>query len=433
MKTITFDWSACGIPEAQIQTLLKQTEPEFARIQRAATTGYEDARASLNLCQDKTMLRNVRAMVAEKKRLKPSALLHIGIGGSNLGVIAIQEALLGRVLPKGMQILYADTVDSPSTSRIAAALEARLRRGEKIIIHLVSKSGSTTESIANFALYARLLKRYDKHYQSSIVITSDDDSKLTEYAHTQGYACLSIPKKVGGRYSALSPVGLFPLGLLGIPIDELLAGAAHMRNQCLKSLDNPAARSAVFQYAQDIQGRVISDLFLFSSDLESLGKWYSQMLAESIGKEYDTSGKKVNVGITPTVSIGSTDLHSIGQLFLGGPKDEITTFVHAMKQKPAVSIPKDTALEQLVPHVTGKRVQTIMDAIYGGVMVAFKQHERPYVQVHLPEVSAHVLGQFMQWKMMEIMYLGSLFNVNPYDQPNVEAYKTETKKILAGQ
>ena len=153
-------------------------------------------------------------------------------------------------------------------------------------------------------------------------------------------------------------------------------------------------------------------------------------MGESIGKEYNRNGVRIHNGITPTVSIGSTDLHSMAQLYLGGPYDKFTTFVRVEHPTSTVMIPTLPEYESLVRGIQGRSLHEIMLAILEGVQSAFRKDARPFVEVTLPDKTPGSIGQFMQFKMMEMMFLGTLCGVNAFDQPSVEAYKQETRLIL---
>ena len=187
--------------------------------------------------------------------------------------------------------------------------------------------------------------------------------------------------------------------------------------------------SAAVLFENFRMGKTINDNFIFHPELESLGKWYRQLLGESIGKEHDRDMKVVRIGITPTVSIGSTDLHSVGQLYLGGPEDKLTTFISAEFNKRGNAITPEV-FAGAEEGIAGKKPADVAEAILKGVKIAYEKKGLPFMEVLLPDITPASLGAFMQWKMMEMMYLGELFNVNPFDQPNVESYKTETKSIL---
>lgn len=435
MKEIKFSSHYSLISDKDLSKYQPKLHEEITRMSTALKTPNQDDRASLNLPHDQESLEKIKTAITEKQKISPEYLIVVGIGGSNLGTVAVQEALLGRLYNQTgstPKIVYADTVDSDTLHRIIALIEPVLQNGGNVLLNAVSKSGGTTETIANFQVLLEVIKKYSKDYQESIVITTGKNSKFWKFAEKQNYSILEIPKKVGGRYSVFSAVGLFPLGILGIDIDNLLNGASQMIQRCLLgTLDNnPAALSASLIYAHHQQGKNIHDLFLFDPDLESLGKWYRQLMGESIGKEYDLNGTRVHNGITPTVSIGSTDLHSMAQLYLGGPYDKFTTFVRVEQTNATVQIPALPGGDVLVQGIQGKTLDDIMQAILQGVEKAFQKDKRPYTEVTLPDKSAHSLGQFLQFKMMEMMFLGALCQVNPFDQPNVEAYKQETRSIL---
>ncbi|MFO0780969.1 MAG: hypothetical protein U0519_03745 [Candidatus Gracilibacteria bacterium] len=242
---------------------------------------------------------------------------------------------------------------------------------------------------------------------------------------------ITAPGKCG-RHSVLSPVGLFPLAAAGIDIENLCEGAAVMRKNCIENdqEENPAMVSASVLFLNAKEGKTINDNFFFAPQLESLGKWYRQLMGESIGKETDREGQTVHCGITPTVSLGSTDLHSVGQLYLGGPLDKITTFVWARNVANPMAVPTEQVTEGLVDNLKNQSAGNIMAAILEGTKTAYSKKKLPYMEVVLPEISAFALGEYLQYKMIEMMYLGKLFNVNTFDQPNVELYKIETRKIL---
>jgi len=235
---------------------------------------------------------------------------------------------------------------------------------------------------------------------------------------------------------------MFPLLLAGFDIDALIAGARKMRDICLLSdvVKNPALLSSTLLYlhstiaGQDEKQSIsINDNFFFNPQLESLGKWYRQLMGESIGKRMDTSGNIVRAGLTPTVSIGSTDLHSIAQLYLGGPLDKFTSFVYAPESINIARVPAESVFPLLAKAYADKDFSEIMNAIFSGTKEAYRKNKLPFMEVILPEISEEILGQYLQWKMMEMMFLAKLLNVNAFDQPRVEDYKKETRRFLGSE
>lgn len=438
MNPIRFNFEKSLISSEQIEQVEDKLISEIKKMNQATKKGYEDDRASINLPVDSATVQQVLDVVNRKKDLNPNYIVVVGIGGSNLGTIAVFEAILGKkhnLKHHWKKILFADTVDSDLLNDIKEIVEPVLKNNGNILLNVVSKSGSTTETIANFEVLLSLLQKYADKTQDFVVITTDHDSKLWHLAKEKGYDVLQIPKKVGGRFSVFSAVGLFPLALIGVDITRLLDGAKMMRSCCLSEniKDNPAARAAAISFFHYSNKKNIHDLFLFSDDLESVGKWYRQLFAESLGKEFNINDDRVFTGFTPTFSIGSTDLHSMAQLYLGGPFDKFTTFVHVENNKQKINLPKLKDYDQLVSGIQGKNMKTIMNAIYEGVKTAFVKGNRPFVEVVLPDKSEESIGQFLQFQMMQTMLLGNLLEVNTFDQPNVESYKKETRSLLTSK
>jgi glucose-6-phosphate isomerase len=392
---------------------------------------YDAPESSINLPGDDALLIEVRGMVAKKITANLKYNIVIGIGGSNLGTKAVYDALFSARDMAGAEqapkLLFAETTD-PEVLTALCSLITNLESSDEIILTLISKSGGTTETIANFEILMQpLMTKFDDALSRVVAIT-DEGSKLWQSAQEKGIACIALPTTVGGRYSVFSAVGLFPLASVGVDIAALRQGAHDLLSQCMQGEDKALQSAAVLAESYRA-GYSINDNFFFHPELESLGKWYRQLMGESVGKEQSLTGETVHTGITPTVSLGSTDLHSVGQLYLGGPKDKLTTFVSA-KPVSAVPVPSDRVLPDLVPMIDGKSAEAIMTAILEGVQIAYQKAELPYMEVVLEGINETSIGAYLQCKMLEMMYLGQLLNVNSFDQPNVEAYKIETKRVL---
>lgn len=437
MNDTTFIYKdTCGITQQEIAQVSTQLLPEVERISRIRNTGYNSDYASINAPLDHLTITLVQEVINQKKKLKPSMLIVIGIGGSSLGTAAVHQALYGS-LPNHqaeMLIFYADTIDPDYIQPLIIRMEQELRADNIVLLNVVSKSGNTTETIVNFEIFLNLLKQYKKNtYNEYVVVTSDQDSLLWRLAVQEHFTCLEIPKKIGGRYSVFSPVGLFPLGMTGVDIHALCAGASQALANALDTdiTHNIPALSAIILYLQYKKGRTIHDTFLFSADLAGFGAWYRQLMAESIGKEFDNTGKRVTIDMTPTTTIGPNDLHSVAQLYLAGAQTTITTFISVAKNKSDIMVPVIPAFEPLVANVQGKSLSSILNAIEQGVRQTYQERDKPFIQITLAEKKPVYIGQLLQYKMMEIMYLGFLLEINPFDQPQVELYKNKTGKILA--
>jgi glucose-6-phosphate isomerase len=435
MKGADFSFKNAGISTHNIHAAAPILSGVVSHLVKIKDKGYGDWSSSINLPSDNAMHSQVKKL--SKKYSKATLIVVVGIGGSNLGTMAVYDAIKGKYASfyEDKMVLFADTVDSDSLDHFCSAMKEHAEGGFKTLLCFVTKSGGTTETVANFEVLYQTLKKHQKGDEWVVAIT-DKGSKLWDLAAQKRWDTLEIPKYVGGRYSVFSPVGLFPLAVAGIHIDSLLKGAKNMRNECLEEniSKNPAALSAITiatHYRHHHKN--IHDTFLFANDLENIGKWYRQLMGESIGKEHDLEGKKVNRGITPTVSIGSTDLHSMAQLYLGGPHDKFTTFITLKSFNTNLKVPNMKEYDALVPSIQGKSMAQLMGAIEKGVKTAFAKDKRPFIEVILAEKSEEAVGALLQFKMMEMIFLGKLLNVNPFDQPNVEDYKIVTKQILEGK
>jgi len=430
MEALKFNYrGTCGISTDEILRESKRLEKVLSFANEATKTGYATDFASINVPSDKTFLEGSKKLAERFKDVK--LIVVVGIGGSNLGTVAVQQAIQGKITSSKTKILYADTVDSDYIANIITVMERELKAGNEIVLNCITKSGTTVETIANFLILLNVLKKYKRDYNEYVVVTTDKHSKFYFVAKKEEFHILELPVKVGGRYSAFTHVGLFPLALIGVSVNRLIEGAKSIKRVCLSTniLKNPAALSALIMFLQYRRGKNIANLFLFSNELEGVGKWYRQLMGESIGKERDFLGRLINAGLTPTIAIGSTDLHSMVQLYLGGPNDKITTFITLKNVKNKLAVPKHKDYMHLA-RVQGKNLSFIMNAISGGAKKAYLNKHLPYMDIELTERSEYCIGQIMQMKMFEMIYLGYLLNVNPFDQPNVEEYKEETRKLL---
>ncbi|MFC1622048.1 hypothetical protein ACFL13_01550 [Patescibacteria group bacterium] len=412
------------VSEAEFEEESKRLEEYILKLRKVAEEeNYSSNESSINLPFDEGALKNVINLHKELITPKLKYVLDIGIGGSSLGTRAVYDAFYGHfdtIEPlRYPKMIFADTDNPPYLAKLKYFLKSHIYYPEEIIINAISKSGTTAETIANLGILAGDLP----FAKERLVVTTERDTELHKAAESLGIKTLEIPKKVGGRFSVFSSVGLFPLACAGVDLPDLLQGAMEARKVGLQkdTSKNPAAQSAIVTFINYKKGKLINDSFFFNPELESLGKWYRQLLAESIGKD----GK----GTTPTVSLGSVDLHSMVQLYLGGIKDKYFTFISTEDVTEGVVVPKNPILDVL-HNLEGKSAKEIMDAILQGVKRAFSARKIPFSEVILKNLSAKSLGFFMQLKMIEMMYLGHLFGVNTFNQPDVEDYKTEVRKIL---
>lgn len=433
MSLLSISYTQSGVSPQAAQAILDTVPPIFQASSVSPIIRYLSHRDFINLPFDADNLASVQELATRVRALNPRAFFLLGIGGSNLGAVAIIQALKGKLYNQcdpDIEFYCADTVDSDMLWDLVRIFEAHCERGHEIIINVVSKSGTTIETAANLHLFLGLLKRYKGPlYYNYVVITTDQGSPLWYLAQQHKFPCLTIPAVVGGRFSVLSAVGLFPLAVLGIDINALCEGARTI-NSFLTTHDletNHALNSAIILAHHYAQGLVIHNTFFFSLDFELLGGWYRQLVAESLGK---SNKQGMRIGIVPLISLASIDLHSVGQLYFGGPHTIVTTFVSVARPSSDLEIDGLGDVSEYMPQVQQKTCAQIMRAILLGTQSAYKLSALPYIAIELPEKNAYYMGQLLQLYMMQVVYLAHILDVNPFDQPAVELYKQETRKML---
>ncbi len=429
---LTLDTTHGGVAPHALATTMTSLDAYRRHIARVATADtLEDPECSVALPRLFTQFSHNDFV----KSLKNEALRYvvvIGIGGSNLGTMAVYDALFGRLdalRERSPKMLFLDTVSETALRDVSSAL-LRCNRAEEFCVVIISKSGTTTESIANADALCSTLAAKWSNVTSRFIAITDEGSKLWHRANEHSMPVVAIPKNVGGRYSVFSPVGLLPLALVGVDVDELQNGAQRAVRACTAQGETNIALTSAAHIFLHYQNEIkIHNTFVFDPDLESLGKWYRQLMAESIGKEHDMEGNAVHCGITPIVSVGSTDLHSMAQLYLGGPADKFTNFITRSGKGQVWN--RESPFSHIVENLEGKSFGTIMYAILNGVQSAYEEQGRPYISIELPDQSPATLGYYMQMRMIEMMYLAKLLNTNAFDQPAVELYKKVTRQLLS--
>jgi glucose-6-phosphate isomerase len=423
MKTmINLNYGDSLIGQNLINEIIIQLKPEMEHIKGELHNNYNSAYGFINLAFDEKLNRSVTELSQKKRNLNPTTLFIIGIGGSSLGIKAVHEALAG-IFYNEVSVshcYFVDTIADSYTQQLLIILEKILLQGEMVLIIVISKSGTTTETLTNAAFFLELMIKYRPHsLHDSIICITDENSPLLHRAQQHNFSIIALPAAIGGRFSVFSPVGLFPLSLLGYDINAICRGAQKVfENFPSNDYAQQAAQMAALIFINYQKGKNILDTFVFNPSLESLGAWYRQLVGESLGK----NGK----GMTPTVSVGTQDLHSVTQLYLGGPEDKFTIFIHNEAQE-TLLIPTNLFSKDYTPTISVARLH---NAIFQGVQAAYKAKERSFVSWDLNILTEERLGLFLSMRMLEIVYVGFLLGINPFNQPEVELYKEQTRKVL---
>ncbi len=419
-----------GISKEQLESLAKQTTALIPKIKEEISGSK--TRYGL-LPYDQQTPKAVKKLARQFKN-RCENLVVLGIGGSSLGNIAIQTALkpymhnLNDNQRKGPRLFVFDNIDP---SQFGSFLEYITPRLSKTIFNVISKSGETAETAAQFLIIRKMLldKLGPKSLKSHIVATTDPQKgALRKIANENQLPTLEVPEGVGGRFSILSAVGLFSAAMCGINIEQLLAGARDMDKR-VSSEDfykNPAAINAAINYHFYNRGKRISVMMPYSYHLRDLADWYRQLWAESLGKAYAMDGSKVHIGPTPVKALGATDQHSQVQLYREGPNDKIFTFLEVQKHGRKLKIPPPPACAPELDYLARKDMGELLNAEKKATEYALLQNQRPCLTVIFPEVNAYTVGQFIYLYEVTTSFAGALFGINTYDQPAVELGKKAT-------
>ncbi|MFA5478470.1 MAG: glucose-6-phosphate isomerase [Candidatus Muiribacteriota bacterium] len=355
----------------------------------------------------------------------------IGIGGSSLGNMAVNSAINGVYYNEKKKntpnIYFADNVDPEKLNDIMEILNP-----EDTVFNVITKSGSTAETMANFMILYNFLKEKapDKINENLIITTDRKNGNLKKIADELGIDNFVIPENVGGRFSVLSPVGLISAAFTGVDIKSMLEGARDMDKIC--SLDNveknPAYMAALIHYMFYRDKNVnINILMPYSENLCHIADWFRQLWAESLGKVTE-DGK--NVGITPEKSVGAIDQHSQVQLYVEGPFDKLVTFIEVGKFRKEIKIPEVFNHIEGLNYLAGQNLSKLLNSEKKATEIALCEAKRPNETIFIPEINPYYVGQI--FFMFEVMtaFAGELFEIDAFDQPGVEAGKIATYALM---
>lgn len=279
------------IDEEKLRATGKFLLPALTALRAATKKGYVDECSSINFPVDTKTVRAVKAFAAKHRAV--DLLIVVGIGGANLGPLAVEEALLGKLHNETgkPRVYFADTVDTAKIHRLNVILAEALRRNQRVLLNVISSSGTTTETIANFAVLFATMQAYEEN--AVVVVTTKRSSPLWKLATREGFETFVVPETVGDRYAIMSPVGLFPLAVLGVDVEELLQGAAAMREKCLSMdvLENPAAVGAIIQYLHHKGGVISPSSFSSPPILSPSGSGGGSFLRRVVGRSMIVRGR----------------------------------------------------------------------------------------------------------------------------------------------
>ena len=368
---------------------------------------------------------------ADAKRIREisEVFVVIGIGGSYLGARAVIDALSNsfgvfNAQHKNPFVIYAG--NNISEDYHAELLDLLDKKDYSVAV--ISKSGTTTEPAIAFRLIKNHIeKKYGKEKAKERIIAITDKARgaLKKLATNEGYTTYDIPDDVGGRYSVLTPVGLLPIAVAGVDVKKLVAAAVAAEKEICKTSEldkNPAALYAATRNALYKKGKQVEILANYQPYLQYFTEWWKQLYGESEGKE--------NKGVFPAGVNFTTDLHSMGQYVQEGLRNIFETVISVERSKRKLQIPFDDENLDGLNFLAGKGIQEVNEKAEHGTTLAHVDGKVPNIKISIPQLNEESIGELIYFFEFACGLSGYLLDVNPFDQPGVEAYKNNMFALL---
>ena len=375
---------------------------------------------------DREEFRRIQA-AAKKIQSDSQALVVIGIGGSYLGARGVIECLCSpnyNLKKKNTPNIYfvGNGLDNDQLAEVEELLE-----GQDFSVNVISKSGTTTEPAVAFRFFRRLLEeKYGAEAAAGRIYATTDRQKgaLKALATAEGYESFVVPDDIGGRYSVLTAVGLLPIAVAGIDIEQLMAGAKSMMDTCAAAdmEKNPAWQYAGARYELQHRGLEIEVLACFDPFFRFMAEWWKQLYGESEGKE--------DKGLFPASVEYTADLHSMGQYLQEGRRNMFETVVRFAPRADELTVPYDEENGDGLNFLAGKTMSALKQQAMDGTLLAHVEGGVPNIRISCGERNAFTLGELIYFFCYACGLSGYLLDVNPFDQPGVEAYKKNMFALL---
>jgi glucose-6-phosphate isomerase len=429
---------AVGAQDGVSDAMLDEIAPEVAtQHERLAADHAAGGQRWMDLPSDTDLVAEIDAFAAEARE-RYSDFILVGIGGSSLGAIATVQALTHpyrNLLPadrRGGPRFFV--LDNPDPEKVAATLSTVDL--PNTLINVVTKSGQTAETMANFLAARQALEGAVGAEQArrQIVATTDpQEGMLRVLADQEGYRTFPVPPGVDGRMTVLSAVGMIPAVLCGCDIGGLLAGARAMRARTATGdlRQNPAYLLAALSILADTRlGKSILVTMPYADALFGLSDWFRQLWAESLGKKLSLDNEVVFTGQTPIKALGAIDQHSQIQLYTEGPNDKLISLIAVDEYRAEVTIEDVPAGVSELDYLKGAELGQLLQREQHATAWALTEAQRPNFTISVPTIDAAILGEFFYLYELQTVMGGALLNVNPFGQPGVEAGKNATYALM---
>ena len=368
-----------------------------------------------------------RILAAAKKIQGDSkALVVIGIGGSYLGARGVIECLCSpnyNLKKKSTPNIYfiGNGLSSDALREVT-----ELIGDDDFSVNVISKSGTTTEPAVAFRFFReKLEKKYGKAEAAKRIYATTDAHKgaLKSLADQEGYEEFVVPDNIGGRYSVLTAVGLLPIAVAGVDLDELMGGAQEMMTLCAKNdYSNPAWQYAAMRHELYRQGKKVELLACFEPAFRFMAEWWKQLYGESEGKD----GK----GLFPTATDFTTDLHSLGQFIQQGSQNHFETVINVVNPTCEIVMEEEDSDLDGLNYLAGKTVDFANKSAMNGTILAHADGGIPIIQINIDKIDEFTLGELFYTFEFACGVSGYTLGVNPFNQPGVESYKKNMFALL---
>jgi glucose-6-phosphate isomerase len=423
-----------GVSDAMLDEIAPVVAEQHARLRAEHAAGGQ---RWMDLPSDTALAAEIEAFAAEARTQYRDFIL-VGIGGSSLGAIATVQALahpFRNVLPpeaRGGPRFFV--LDNPDPEKVAATLETVDLAST--LVNVVTKSGQTAETMANFLAVRQALEAAvgPENARQQIVATTDPtEGLLRALADQEGYRTFPVPPGVDGRMTVLSAVGMLPAAICGCDVDGLLAGARAMRAGTATGdvRQNPAYLLAALCILADTRlDKSILVTMPYADALFGLSDWFRQLWAESLGKRLSLANEVVFTGQTPIKALGAIDQHSQIQLYTEGPNDKLISLIAVGEYRAQVVIEGvPTGIPEL-EYLQGAELGQLLQREQLATAWALTQAQRPNFTIEVPTVDAAALGELFYLYELQTVMGGALLNINPFGQPGVEAGKNATYALM---
>lgn len=387
--------------------------------------------------------------MAEMGKEKYDTAVSFGIGGSYLGNQVLFDLFCGphwnqknKKDRKGCPRLYfsGNNLDPESTTDLITEL-LRQKKGYqaqkqsyRALLIVISKSGQTVDTMVPFFVVREALDNAGIEYDVWAVTSPDQGKEATllgNLANQENWPRFEVPDGVGGRFSVFSEVGLVTAALTGVDIEEFIAGALEMEesSQSLSWEENPALLNGALKWLSATRYDKWVEIFMpYGASLKSTAEWYVQLAAESLGKRNKISGEKIEYGRTPVVAVGTTDMHAQTQAHQDGRRDKIIQFIGVKEWRQDAKVPVLSEKLAAFSHWSGLHLGDALEAARKANEKALANDDRWSSTLFLPTINPYHVGSLLYFLMLSVVYEGLMAEVDPFDQPGVEAYK----KIMDG-